>query len=247
MTQREGGRVHVCRTNLSHLQQAGPCSQPISWKLPSISRINCGALHAFPGKNEGWDFTLVLGWKTCLSFVLLKAHIKASSYHICTWKAPDVIPSWCPPLWNDVELGLAVSWCDSAASSRWLPWLTQEPFCSQSCDGAVAWELLVSHTWLQVTNGPFLLQRVQMFLLRLFLQIRMGGLDASWKDWLASAFQALLLPGEIWCWVSKVSKISINFPIVLSSCVGSEVEVCKQRGWKRSISKLATNSLFSES
>lgn len=150
-----------------------------------------------------------------LELVLLKVHIKASSYHICTWKAPDVIPSWCPPLWNGVELRLAVSWCDSAASSRWLPWFTQEPFCSQSCDGAVAWELLVSHTWLQVTNGPFLLQRVQMFLLRLFLQIRMGGLDASWRDWLASAFQALLLPGEIWCWVSKVTKSPLTSP---SSC-----------------------------
>lgn len=42
-----------------------------------------------------------------LELVLLKVHIKASSYHIYTWKAPDVIPSWGPPLWNDVELGLA--------------------------------------------------------------------------------------------------------------------------------------------
>lgn len=30
----------------------------------------------------------------------------------------------------------------------------------------------------------------------------------------------------------KSDKISINFPIVLSSCLGSEVEVCKQKGWK---------------
>lgn len=183
------------------------------------------------------------GVENLLELALLKVHIKASSYHICTWKAPDVIPSWGPPLWNDVELGLAVSWCDSAASSRWL----QEPFCSQSCDGAVAWELLVSHTWLQVTNGPFLLQRLQMFLLRLLLQIRIGGLDASWRDWLASAFQALLLPGEICCWVSEVTKSPLTSPSSLSSCLGSEVEVCKQRGWKRSMSKLATNSLFPES
>lgn len=91
--------------------------------------------------------------------------------------------------------------------------VAQEPFCSQSCDGAVAWELLMSHSWLQVSNGPFLLQRVQMFLLRLFLQIRRGGLDASWRDWFASAFQAPLLPGEIW--VSKVTKSPLTSP---SSC-----------------------------
>lgn len=109
-----------------------------------------------------------------------------------------------------------VSWCDSAASSCWLHGrVTQEPFCSQSCDGAVAWELLVSHTWLQLTDGPFLLQRVQMFLLRLFLQIWIGGLDAIWRDWFASAFQALLLPGEICCWVSKVTKSPVTSP---SSC-----------------------------
>lgn len=45
----------------------------------------------------------------------------------------------------------------------------------------------------------------------------------------------------------KSDKISMNFPIFLSSCLGSEVEVCKQKGWKRSISRLATNRLFPES
>lgn len=94
-----------------------------------------------------------------LEHVLLKVPIKSSSYHICTWKAPDVW-SWvwqCPGVTQQPH------------PVGFHGWVTQEPFCSQSCDGAVAWELLVSHTWLQVTDGPFLLQQVQMFLLRLFL------------------------------------------------------------------------------
>lgn len=123
----------------------------------------------------------------------------------------------------------------------------QEPFCSQSCDGAVPWELLVSHTRLQVTHGPFLLLRVQMFLLRLFLRIWMGGLDASWRDWFASASQGSSAARGDLVLGFRSDKISSNFPIVLSSCLGSEVEVCKQKGWKRSIPKLATNSLFPES
>lgn len=132
-------------------------------------------------------------------------HIKAFSCHICAWQAPDV--------WSWVGQCPAVTQQPHPVGFH--GWVTQEPFCSQSCDGAEAWELLMSHTWLQVTDGPFLLQQVQMFLLRLFLQIRRGGLDASWRDWFASAFQALVLPGEIWCWVSKVTKSPVTSP---SSC-----------------------------
>ena len=73
-------------------------------------------------------------------------------------------------------------------------------------------------------------------------------METSWSDSSASGFQALvLLPGEICYWGFKSSKIFGNFLIALSPCFWSEVEICKQMGWKRSVSKLATNSLFPES
>lgn len=61
------------------------------------------------------------------------------------------------------------------------------------CGLGAALQTLVSHTWLHVTDGPFLLEGVQMFLLSLILQAHVGVVDTSWSDLSASGFQALAL------------------------------------------------------
>lgn len=179
-----------------------------------------------------------------LELVLLKVYIKDSFCHICTWKAPDMIPSWGPPsgmVWSRGWQCPGVTQQPHPVGFHGLA--AQEPFCSQSCDGAVAGELFISHTWLQVNNAPegpdvsaqvisANLDRRAGCQLEGLVYISLPGSSAARGD-LVLGF--------------KSDKISINFPIFLSSCLGSEVEVCKQRGWKRSISKLATNNLFPES
>lgn len=183
-------------------------------------------LSAFPGRKEGWDFTLVLGRKTLPSLCCARCASKAPS---ATSPAPGELQWFSPGV---LHCGVTRSWVwqvsprGSAASAPWLPQLearvTREPLCCQSHEGTVAWELPSSCLGATMAPGHRLAlpARESPDVSAQVVSADPDGRDGYQRGRLfASGFQAVvLLPGEI-CWGRlKAAKSWVTSPLPCPQC-----------------------------